>query len=700
MLQSPKSLYEISLNTFCEFLYNWSQPTTKSNQDENRNYLRLISFENHPAINLIFSNNHTRQTQLFSSRPSSTDNLANFGHIDDKLSSLKKSCHNLVSTFFGRKSLESLQEEYVKEETLPPANLNFRIPENICQDIIQHYQCYFKMNDRTLSFPIFDGDVNPIVNFQIEDATQITAEGLKVFKKHNLIRLKMANLTNCTITELINNLSSWSIYNIESFSVPYCSLTRFNKICIILSLTRLTNLLYLDVSNTSFNNQCLEIITDHLPNITSLNISSTKVSILKPLLKMAKLRRLNLHNVALTCKDEAILASLNQLEFLDISDQRVLEEQPRNQNNENVGEFFLQFFQFNNLTELDISGRKLSPFVIFRLIRCRVHQHMSNPEIKLYKFIGLMSSLFTLTDLFDLDARTDKKIFITSTAKLKHIIQALIRYKDRPVFLQRALFALSQYTFSHNINSDEMPLNEAELMEEFDTKNDIEYNYNDAIDNNEILAAESRVDPNEINPYLALLVDLVVGIMETHIKNLHLILLASGNLYNLTRNNPNIHPNLLKRVVNICIETLKHHPSEYQITKNILLTLCLDRILQDITFDRYTCITIVMDTLFHFHDTVVNRLALCICTMLAAKMPKVENALLGTKSPYIKRLLDLIRESNALNSQNNEMILRLALSTLWNFTDEAPKTCELFIKMNGIKDYVDTLVVSDIFKKV
>ncbi|OTF73164.1 hypothetical protein BLA29_003076 [Euroglyphus maynei] len=181
--------------------------------------------------------------------------------------------------------------------------------------------------------------------------------------------------------------------------------------------------------------------------------------------------------------------------------------------------------------------------------------------------------------------------------------------------------------------------------------------------------------------------------MERHMKHPQLILFSSGNLYNLTKNNPHLHPHILRKVVNICIETMKHYSTEYQIIKNILLTMCSDRILQDITFDRYTCIRLVMDTLLTFTDLSVNRLALGICAILAAKIPTVENALMGSQSVYLKRLLDLVQESYCVNTANNEIILKLSLSALWNFTDEAPKTCETFIKHNGIKLYVDTLIL-------
>ncbi|XP_075679671.1 protein zyg-11 homolog A-like [Dermatophagoides pteronyssinus] len=795
---TPLSLYEISLNQFCESLYKWSQQQNNSTNNNNNNtgqnrkndknnnnnnsanghsWSRLIANRDRQqqqqrqnSINLIFSSLNPSSTStssyrqssqwLLSSRPSSTDNLPlataittttttnqnnhTFNHnLDDKINSFKKSCHNLLGTIFGRKSFESLEEDttirlkqqqqqLVKddqngdededdddyEEELSFIRNYYRLTENICQDIIRKYQQLYKLNDRTLSFPLFDGDINTITTFQIEDATLITVDGLKALKKHNLNRIKMSRLMNCTITELINNLSPWSIWNLESFSVPHCSLTKFNKICIILSLTRLTNLVHLDVSYTSFNNQCLEIITDHLVHLKSLDLTATKLTLLKPLCKLTELNRLNLHNVSHTCKDEYILGNLHTLEYLDISDERFSIEPERYYSYDHLADFFPKFIQFERLIELDISGRHISPSLVFQLIRQRLIKHKENSNYRPLKFIGLMSTEFTFTQMFNLDTRTSGRLMITGTGKLIHVINSLLRYRNRPIFIQKALICLCQYAFSDNVdqyhynhhnnhqqqqhshhsNDQDQPENEeidifsSNFFNRLNDDND-NYEYNDSIDNREILAAESRLQPNEIQPYRSSLIILIIDLMERHMKNAQLILFSSGHLYHFTKNCPNLHPYILRKVINICIETIKHHPSDHQIIKNILLTMSSDRILQDITFDRYTCIRLVMDTLFTFQDLSINRLALAICAILAAKIPIVENALLDSQPLYLKRLLDLVEKSYCENTPNSELILKLSLSALWNFTDEAPKTCETFINNDGIELYMDILIL-------
>lgn len=694
----PKSLYEISLGAFCEFLNRCSKSSTNKISTESK---LSSSFENHP-INLIFSSHHSRTPQwMLSSRPSSTDNLA-CNNFDDKLNTFKKSCHNLIGTFFGRKSYESLEEEneVQQNDIMKPSYDYFRITENICGDILLQYQQNYKINDRTLSLPFFDGEITPLKCFEIEDANQITASGLKFLNKHNLIRLKMGNLTNCTITELINNLSSWSISNLEAFSIPYCSLTKFNKICIILSLTRLTHLLHLDVSNTSFNNQCLEIITDHLENLRSLNLTSTKITILKPLLKLIHLKNLNLHNVAVICKDESIIGELNKLEILDISDERFVSEAlPRNLN-DHLQTYFPKFFDFAKLTELDISGRDVSPSLVLSFVRHKIHQHQLDREaVKPLKFLGLVQTKFSFTQMIELDLRTKRKMILTGDGKFSYLMQSLIRYKHCSAFINETLKSLCRYNFPNEnpspedddqrsdydeIDCDDSNINDREDFDEYDDSNDI----GDALAD-QVLNRYNNIPQKQ----LVNVINLVLNLMEAHLENQVIVLFSTGILYKSTKNYSCLNSFVLKRVVDVCIEALKQYSTEYHITKNIMMIMCSERILLDITFNRCACIRLAMDSLFTFRDLSINRLALGICVVLAGTIPNVENVLMASQSVYLKRLLDLVQESS-VNTASNEIILQLSLSALWNFTDEAPKTCETFIKHSGIDLYIKILMVS------
>ncbi|KAK7081469.1 regulation of ligase activity protein [Halocaridina rubra] len=68
-----------------------------------------------------------------------------------------------------------------------------------------------------------------------------------------------------------------------------------------------------------------------------------------------------------------------------------------------------------------------------------------------------------------------------------------------------------------------------------------------------------------------------------------------------------------------------------RLQKNGLLTLCCDRILHDVTFDKYWCARLVLDCLLTFNDPSVDRMAVAICSILAAKISTAQTALLGAR---------------------------------------------------------------------
>lgn len=73
---------------------------------------------------------------------------------------------------------------------------------------------------------------------------------------------------------------------------------------------------------------------------------------------------------------------------------------------------------------------------------------------------------------------------------------------------------------------------------------------------------------------------------------------ATACLYNLTRDelSKHIHPQTLSRGVELTLVAMETFPDEFQLQKNSLLTLCSDRILQEVTFDRFRCAKLVSFT--------------------------------------------------------------------------------------------------------
>lgn len=55
------------------------------------------------------------------------------------------------------------------------------------------------------------------------------------------------------------------------------------------------------------------------------------------------------------------------------------------------------------------------------------------------------------------------------------------------------------------------------------------------------------------------------------------------------------------------LDAMETFPQHQQLQKNVLLTICSDRILQDVNFDKYRCAKLVLDCLCSWDDSSMNR---------------------------------------------------------------------------------------------
>ena len=203
------------------------------------------------------------------------------------------------------------------------------------------------------------------------------------------------------------------------------------------------------------------------------------------------------------------------------------------------------------------------------------------------------------------------------------------------------------------------------------------------------------------------IIRLILDLLTTYLSSVNIVLVSTACLYIFTQmnvfagggvngsNHPPLHPHLLTKVVKVNMATMTKYATNQPVMKNILLTLCSDRILQEIPFDRMHCMQLVMDSLITFSEPTLNRLALAVCSILAAKIPTEQTTSIGQQVKYMGRLLEFVQRSNAaIDTDNRDVLFKLALSALWNFTDESPKTCQTFIENRGLQLYIEALVVS------
>ncbi|XP_062920437.1 protein zyg-11 homolog isoform X2 [Mobula hypostoma] len=184
---------------------------------------------------------------------------------------------------------------------------------------------------------------------------------------------------------------------------------------------------------------------------------------------------------------------------------------------------------------------------------------------------------------------------------------------------------------------------------------------------------------------------LVVTGMKNHSTNLPVQLAASACVFNLTKQDlaAGMPVRLLTEVTRLLLKAMEHFPNHQQLQKNCLLSLCSDRILQDVPFNRFEAAKLVMQWLCNHEDQNMQRMAVAIISILAAKLSTEQTAQLGTELFIVKKLLHIVEQKTSQSLVDTT--LKFTLSALWNLTDESPTTCKHFIENQGLELFMKVL---------
>ncbi|XP_025110002.1 protein zyg-11 homolog B-like [Pomacea canaliculata] len=492
-----------------------------------------------------------------------------------------------------------------------------------------------KLNDEVLG--LFDSNGTTLRRVSIHDA-QVTTKGLRVLKSHRISELEITGLKGVPVNDLIGCLGEWTLTNLRVLNVSNNTFLNNAKFCVVVSLSKLKNLHSLNVSFTEFNTHGLEIIAEDLPCLENLDISSTLISDISSLRKCKdRLKMLSMYNLQLSNNDEVVtvLCELAHLRHLDVSSDALGQSfMTVHQGQFRVSSLLERTSAHPQIVSLDISGRDEVPEP---LLRCYLETHAH------LQFLGLSLTRASEYSLF-MESSSDcsSHIVVTGEASVPQLMEALRRYVNRSVYIQKTLFRL--FTFSQGF-----------------------------------------VKPRED------IIKLVLPGMKMHPKQLGVQMAATACLYNLTKGElgPRIHPACLQQVVNLTLQAMENFPNHQQLQKNALLTLCSDRILQDVTFDRFHCAKLVMECLCAFEDISMNRMSVAICSILAAKISTEQTSVLGSKPRYMRKLLSLVK--SRMETQNFDITLKFTLSALWNLTDESPPTCGVFLSEQGLDLFMNML---------
>ncbi|XP_008291016.1 protein zyg-11 homolog [Stegastes partitus] len=391
----------------------------------------------------------------------------------------------------------------------------------------------------------------------------------------------------------------------------------------------------LNVANTDLSDDALEDICT-LPHLETLDISCSAVSKLTALLECKNtLRSLIAHKLQqLDMSPARLLFVFNQLHalrHLDFSDDHfAVDDSDGRVGDETVRQLLEGSPQvLPSLVSLDISGRKrVSEAAIRAFVETRTG----------LVFLGLLATGVSSCDIL----LSRKNLKVTGEADENQVCEALRRYRDRECFIREALVHL------YNLTTD-----------------------------------ADKPQPDMLK--------LVVSAMQSHAASLHVHLVATACVFNLTTQDlaEAMSVRLLSSSVNQLLYAMKTFPNHQQVQKNCLLALCSDYILQDVPFDKYLAATLVINWLSNHEDPTLQRMAVAVISILVAKLSTEETAQLSKDVFIMKQLLAIVQQKAMVGVVDST--LKFALSALWNLTDEMPAAARNFIECQGLELYEEVL---------
>ncbi|XP_076151231.1 protein zyg-11 homolog isoform X1 [Alosa pseudoharengus] len=366
-----------------------------------------------------------------------------------------------------------------------------------------------------------------------------------------------------------------------------------------------------------------------LLRLEALDISSTCVTDLTPLLDcQATLMSLSAHGLRhLEMPAARLLLVLGRLKRLRHLD---LSDDRLTSDGDGVVEQLLEKPGIlPALLSLDMSGRRgITDNAVQAFLEARPNM----------TFIGLLATGAGFSDFFTVKSN----LKVAGEANIHQISEALKRYCERECFIREALVHLYSLT------------------------NDTDEPQSDVL-------------------------KLVIMGMKSHEQSLHVQLVATACIFNLTTQDKVLGMPLclLRTTVHQLLIAMRHFPNHEQLQKNCLLSLCNDRILQDVPFDRFDAAKLVMSWLSSREDHTLQRMAVAIVSILVSKLTTEETTRLGAEAFIMEQLLSIVQQKASAGVVDST--LKFALSALWNLTDESPAACRHFLQCQGLELYTEVL---------
>uniref|UniRef100_A0A3B4FIP9 Zyg-11 family member B, cell cycle regulator n=1 Tax=Pundamilia nyererei TaxID=303518 RepID=A0A3B4FIP9_9CICH len=445
---------------------------------------------------------------------------------------------------------------------------------------------------------------------------RISAEAFqKALCPHRLLELDAARVNaDLTIPDILQGLCVsflWITESLQRLVLTGLTMSSLEE-PIWYRFSALQGLRSLSLANVDFYDSGLGDVCS-LPRLESLDLSNTSVTNLSPLLGLKeRLRSLTLHQLKrLEMSTAQLLGVIGQLNVL-----QHLDISDDKQFTSDVARQLLgQPGILPALVSLDVSGRKQ---VTDAAVKAFIEERPG------MTFVGLLATDAGFSDFLS----GEGNLKVTGEANETQICEALRRYSEREGFVREALFHL--FSLTH-------------VME------------------------KPRPD----------ILKLVVLGMKNHPSTLNVQLAASACVFNLTKQDlaAGMPVRLLSTITQLLLEAMRTFPNHQQLQKNCLLSLCSDRILQEVPFNRFEAAKLVMQWLCNHEDQNMQRMAVAIISILAAKVHL--------------QLLHIVRQKATQGVV--DATLKFTLSALWNLTDESPTTCRHFIENQGLDLFIKVL---------
>jgi Zyg-11 family protein len=141
---------------------------------------------------------------------------------------------------------------------------------------------------------------------------------------------------------------------------------------------------------------------------------------------------------------------------------------------------------------------------------------------------------------------------------------------------------------------------------------------------------------------------------------------------------------ILEKVVEVTLKAMETFPNHQQIQALALSILRMDLILQDVTFNRYKCMQLVVNSVVCVEDKNMKEMATRICSKISKYLTTDEKNILTLKTDLMENLLQTVRQ-RAEYVPYNDSLFENSLKTISNLTESSPEICKLFIEKEGLE---------------